>query len=80
MWENNTESNNYIIKVPEGEEKDNGAERVFGKNNSLNFPGSPVVKISLSSAGGAGSISGQEAKIPHALWPKNPKHNTETIL
>ena len=74
------ESNNHIIKVPEGEEKDNGAERVFGKNNGLNFPGSPVFKISFSNAGGAVSISGQEAKIPHALWAKNPKHSTETML
>ena len=80
VWENNIEPNNHIIKVPEGKEKDNGAERVFEKNNGLNFPGSPVIKISLSNAGGAGSISDQEAKIPHALWPKNPKHNTETIL
>ena len=25
-------------------------------------------------AGGAGLIPGQGAKIPHALWPKEPKH------
>ena len=35
------------------------------------LPGSPVVKTSLSSAGGASSIPGREAKIPYALWPKN---------
>ena len=35
------------------------------------FPGGPVVKASPSNAGGAGSISGQGAKIPHASWPKN---------
>ena len=35
------------------------------------FPGSPVVKTSPSNAGGVGSIPGQEAEIPHALWPKN---------
>ena len=35
------------------------------------FPGSPVVKILPSNAGGAGLIPGQGAKIPHALWPKN---------
>ena len=34
------------------------------------FPGSPVVKILPSNAGGEGSLPGQEAKIPHALWPK----------
>ena len=42
------------------------------KNGSLwDFPGSPVVKTSPSNAGGVGSIPGQGAKIPHALWPKN---------
>ena len=43
-------------------------------NQSLNytfkisgdFPGSPVVKTSPSNAGGAGSIPGRGAKIPHA--------------
>ena len=35
------------------------------------FPGGPVVKTSPSNAGGAGSIPGQGAKIPHASWPKN---------
>ena len=35
------------------------------------FPGGPVVKTLPSIAGSAGSIPGQEAKIPHALWPKN---------
>ena len=35
------------------------------------FPGSPVVKISPSNAGGAGSIPGWGAKIPHASGPKN---------
>ena len=38
------------------------------------FPGGPVVKTLPSNAGGAGSISGQEAKIPHASQrKKNPK-------
>ena len=32
---------------------------------------SPVVKISLSSAGRVGSIPGPGAKTPRALWPKN---------
>ena len=35
------------------------------------FPGSPVVNTSPSSAGGSGSIPGQGAKIPHASRPKN---------
>ena len=30
-----------------------------------------MVKTLLSSAGGAGSIPGRGAKIPHALRPKN---------
>ena len=35
------------------------------------FPGSQVIKNSPSNAGDAGSIPGQGAKIPHALWQKN---------
>ena len=35
------------------------------------FPGRPVIKTLPSNAGGVGSIPGQEAKIPHASWPKN---------
>ena len=38
---------------------------------SRDFPGSPVVKTSPSNAGGAGSIPGRGAKIPHASRPKN---------
>ena len=30
-----------------------------------------MVKTLPSNAGGAGSIPGQGAKIPHASWPKN---------
>ena len=30
-----------------------------------------MVKASPSAAGGAGSIPGRGAKIPHAAWPKN---------
>ena len=44
------------------------------------FPGGPVVKTLPSSAGGEGSITGQGAKIPHALGPINQKHKTEEIL
>ena len=49
------------------------------KSEWRDFPGSPVVKNSPSTAGGAGSISCWGAKIPHALKPK-PKHKTEAIL
>ena len=57
-------------------------KRAWGqmKGNAGDFPGSPVVKTSPSNAGGAGSIPGQGAKIPHASWPKNQKHKTEAIL
>ena len=41
------------------------------KNNSRDFPGGPGVKTSPSTAGDAGSIPGQGARIPHGLWPKN---------
>ena len=37
----------------------------------MDFPGCPVVKTMPSNAGGAGSIPGWGAKIPHASWPKN---------
>ena len=43
----------------------------FKKDDIRDFPGGPVVKTSPSSAGGAGSIPGRGAKIPHASWPKN---------
>ena len=39
--------------------------------SSRDFPGGPVVKTSPSNAGGAGSIPGRGAKIPHASQPKN---------
>ena len=35
------------------------------------FPGGPVVKTSPSNAGGASSIPGRGAKIPHATQPKH---------
>ena len=35
------------------------------------FPGGPVAKTSPSNAGGAGSIPGLGAKIPHSLLPKS---------
>ena len=43
------------------------------------FPGSPVVTTSRSNAGGAGSIPGRGAKMPHASQPKKPKHKTEVM-
>ena len=32
------------------------------------FPDGPVLRLQTSSTGGVGLISGQETKIPHALW------------
>ena len=43
----------------------------FILKKSRDFSGGPVVKTSPSNAGGAGSIPGQGAKIPHVLQPKN---------
>lgn len=43
----------------------------FNIYESWDFPGGPEVRTSPSSAGGVGLISGQGAKILHALWPKN---------
>ena len=40
------------------------------KSSLRDFPGSPVVEISPSNAGGAGSIHCQGAKIPHGSGPK----------
>ena len=40
---------------------------------SRDFPGGPVVKTLPSSAGGVGSIPGQEVKISHASQPKKNK-------
>ena len=41
------------------------------------FPGRPVVKTSPSNAGGAGSIPGEGAKIPHASYGIKPKHKIQ---
>ena len=48
------------------------------KNEIRDFPGRPVVKTSPCNSGGAGSILGRGAMIPHALQPKKPE--TEAIL
>ena len=54
---------------------------LFLKNQrQRDFPGGPVFKISPSNAGGAGSIPGQGAKVPHAVWPKKLKHKTRSII
>ena len=42
-------------------------------NHSRDFPGSPVVKTSPSSARAPGSIPGHGAKVPYALWGGPPK-------
>ena len=49
-------------------------------HTNWDFPSGPVVKTLPSSAGGVGLIPGRGTKISHALWPKKPKHKTETIL
>ena len=48
-----------------------------GKTCTHRHLGGLPAKTSPSSAGGVSSIPGMEAKIPHASWPKKPKHNTE---
>ena len=39
--------------------------------HSGDLPGGPVVGSSPPKAGDVGSVPGQGAEIPHALWPKN---------
>ena len=39
-----------------------------------------MVETSPSNAGGAGSIPGQGARIPHALWPKNQNIKQSSIV
>ena len=39
-----------------------------------------MVKTSPSNAGGAGSIPGQGAEIPHASWPKTQNINRSNIV
>ena len=54
---------------------------ILKANTFQDFPGGPVVKTSPSSAGGAGSIPGQGAKIPQtSQLKKKTKHKTEAIL
>ena len=44
------------------------------------FPGSPMVGTSPSSAGSTGSIPARGAKIPHALRPKNQNMKQKNIV
>ena len=46
-------------------------------NACWDFPGGPVVKILPSNAEDAGSVPGQEAKIPHTSWAKNQNRKQE---
>ena len=48
--------------------------------NVWRLPWCPVVETLPFSAGSVGLILGWGAKIPHALWPRKPKHQTEAIL
>ena len=43
----------------------------FRITDGRDFPGGPVVKTSLSNAGGVGSIPGRGAGMPHASRPKD---------
>ena len=47
------------------------------KMGNRDFPGGPVVGTLPSNAGGAGSIPGRGAGIPHASCPKNQKNIKE---
>ena len=53
---------------------------LFSRRTSWDFHGGPGVKTSPFNAGGAGSISGQGAKIPTHLGAKNQNKKTEIIL
>lgn len=50
------------------------------KKGREGLPCQSGVKTLSSKVGGAGSIPGWGAKIPHALRPKNQKCETEIIL
>ena len=51
--------------------------RKVSKKDERDFPGNPVFN-----GGGADSIPGQGAKIPHTLWPKaqNVNNRSRTFL
>lgn len=47
------------------------SDQTIGRTDDVRaFPPGLVVKTSHSNAGSQGSIPGEEAKIPHAFWPK----------
>ena len=46
-------------------------KKISQERGDWDFPEGPVVKSSPSNAGGASSIPGRGAKIPHASRPKN---------
>ena len=46
-------------------------KKSFESTSFRDFPGGPGVEILSSSSGGAGSVPGQEDKIPHDTQPKN---------
>ena len=48
--------------------------------NVWTLPWCPVVETLPFSAGSVGLILGWGGKIPHALWPRKPKRQTEAIL
>ena len=52
-------------------------EFVLNQQNG-DFPGGPVVKTLPSNAGGAVSIPGQGAVIPHASWPMSNRNSIVT--
>ena len=52
----------------------------FKSKDHRTSPGGPVVKTLPYNAGGMGLIPGQEAKIPHAPWPKKKKKSKMEII
>ena len=54
--------------------------RIRIKIGGLGFPVCPAVGPSPSNAGGGGLISGQGAKILHALQPKNQNIKQNNIV
>ena len=53
---------------------------ILNLNKKIAQGTSLAVQTLPSNAGGAGSIPGWRAKIPHASWPKSQKHKTLIIL
>ena len=56
-------------------EKSSGRWTSSDQRHNSRDPGGPVVKTLPSDAGGAGSIPGRGAKIPHASRPEKTKQN-----